>query len=226
MVKARMRQKFQRLEQAHAIERERQRIARDIHDDLGAGLTQILLQSSLASRETSGQTRTDLNQISDNTRELVRKMDEIVWAVTPEKDTLDSLVTYIGKFVQEFCAAVQIRCRMDLPAQLPNIAVSTEVRHSLFLAVKEAMNNIAKHAGATEASLQFKLQPDAFSFFITDDGVGLKTGNGQTQDRIFSGRGLQNIAQRLEKIGGTCVVSAAPDKGTQVELTVQINHKH
>src|SRR5207248_109216 len=116
VVKAKMKRKLQRLEQAHAIERERQRIARDIHDDLGAGLTQILLQSSLASREAGGQTQTDLNQISENTRELVRKMDEIVWAVTPEKDTLDSLVTYVGKFVQEFCAAAKIRCRMDLPA--------------------------------------------------------------------------------------------------------------
>ena len=224
-VKTRMRKKLERLEKAHAIQLERQRIARDIHDDLGAGLTQIMLQSSLASRDASGQTQTDLNEISDNTRELVRKMDEIVWAVTPEKDTLDSLITYIGKFVQEFCAAVQIRCRMDLPAQLPDIAVSTEIRHGLFLAVKEVMNNIAKHASATEASLQFKLQPDAVVFVITDDGVGLKAGNGQTQDRLFSGRGLQNLKQRLEMIGGTCIVSATPDRGTQVELSVRINRK-
>ena len=225
VVKAKMRRKLERLEQAHAVERERQRIARDIHDDLGAGLTQILLQSSLASCETSGQTRTDLNQISDNTRELVRKMDEIVWAVTPEKDTLDSLVTYVGKFVQEFCAATKIRCRMDLPAQLPDIAVSTDTRHGLFLAVKEAMNNVAKHAGATEVLLQFKLHPDAFSFVISDNGVGLNISDGPAQDRIFSGRGLQNLAQRLETLGGTCVVSAALGGGTQVKLTVRINNK-
>jgi ligand-binding sensor domain-containing protein/signal transduction histidine kinase len=225
IVKARMRKRLERLEQAHAIQLERQRIARDIHDDLGAGLTQILLQSSLASRETSGQTRTDLSQISDNTRELVRKMDEIVWAVTPEKDTLESLVTYVGKFVQEFCAATQLRCRMDLPAQLPDIAVSTEIRHSLFLAVKESMNNIAKHAGATEVSIQFMLQPDSFTFVISDNGVGLKAGNALDQDRIFSGQGLRNLAQRLGKIGGTYVISASPGGGTQVRLNVQMNHK-
>ena len=224
-VKAKMRRKLERLEQAHAVERERQRIARDIHDDLGAGLTQILLQSSLASRESSGQTQTDLNQISDNTRELVRKMDEIVWAVTPEKDTLDSLVTYVGKFVQEFCAATKIRCRMDLPAQLPDIAVSTETRHSVFLAIKEVMNNIAKHAGATEASLQLKLLPNAFTFVIRDDGVGLKASTSSAPDRLFSGRGLQNITQRLEKIGGAFVLSSDSGRGTQVELTVQINPK-
>jgi signal transduction histidine kinase len=226
IVMRRMRRELELLERKRAVERDRSRIAQDIHDELGAGLTQVLLQSSIASREASGQTQTDLNQISENTRELVRKMDEIVWAVTPEKDKLDSLVTYVGKFVQEFCAAVQIRCRLDLPAQLPDIAVSTEVRHGLFLAVKEAMNNIAKHASATEASIQLKLRPDAFTFIIRDDGVGLGTSSSHDQDRLFSGRGMQNITQRLEKIGGVCVVSAAPGKGTQVELTVRLNYKN
>ena len=119
-----LRHKLERLRQQRAVERERERIAKDIHDDLGAGLTQIMLQSSLAQREPPGQMQTDLGQISETARDLVRTMDEIVWAVDPENDTLDGLVTYIGKYVQDFSMAAKLRCRLDLPLDPPAITVS------------------------------------------------------------------------------------------------------
>ena len=221
-----LQKKLQHLNQQRAIERERERIAKDIHDDLGAGLTQIMLQSSLARRESDGQMQTDLTQISETARDLVRTMDEIVWAIDPENDTLDGLVTYVGKFVQEFLAVAKLRCRLDLPPQLPPIAVPAEARHNLFLAIKESLNNVVKHAQATEVSFQLKLHASAFTFAIKDNGCGFTADspneNIGAPDRIATGHGLRNLAQRLEEMGGKCVITSAPGQGTQVELTVPL----
>lgn len=219
-----LRQKLERLKQQRAIERERERIAKDIHDDLGAGLTQILLQSSLAQREAPGQMLTDLTQISETARDLVRAMDEIVWAINPENDTLDGLTTYLGKFVQDYCSLARLRCRLDLPPQLPAIPVSAETRHHLFLAIKEALTNVVKHSHATELSFQLRLQPDSFAFVIRDNGIGFTPGGAEPgarqPDRISSGHGLRNLARRLAEIGGRCTITAGPGQGTQIELAM------
>lgn len=217
-----LQRKLERLKQQHAVERERERIAKDIHDDLGAGLTQIMLQSSLARREPPERIQTDLQQISETARDLVRTMDEIVWAVNPENDTLDGLLTYISKFVQEFSAAAKLRCRLDLPPEPAAIAISADARHHIFLAVKEALNNVVKHSHATEVSLQLKLEPDALTLVIKDNGVGLISGNshGAAHDRLSSGHGLANLHRRLEGIGGKCTIESGPTEGTQVNLTI------
>lgn len=225
-VTRKLRRKLEQLRQRRALERERERIARDIHDDLGAGLTQILLQSSLARREPQEQIQTHLAQISGTARELVGAMDEIVWAINPENDTLEGLVTYVGKYVQEYVTQAGLRCRLDLPAQLPALVLSAEVRHNLFLAIKEVLNNAVKHAQAAEILFLLKMQPSGFSFVIKDDGRGFIPGavEMQTADgsRISSGHGLRNLVHRLEKIGGACTVRSKPGKGTEVELTVVI----
>ena len=224
-----LRRKLELLKQQRAIERERERIARDIHDDMGAGLTQIMLQSSLARFAPHDQTPAHLAQISETAHELVGAMDEIVWAINPENDTLDGLVTYIGKYFQEYVTQAGLRCRLDLPALLPLFTVSAEIRHNLFLAVKETLNNVVKHAAATEVLLQLKMQPPGFSFVIKDDGCGIDSNGNLTglkkTGRISSGRGLQNLVSRLEKIGGTCKISSEPDRGTEVELTVRLQNE-
>ena len=221
-----LRRKLEQLKQQRAIERERERIAKDIHDDLGAGLTQIMLQCALARREPQEQTQTHLAQISGTARELVGAMDEIVWAINPENDTLDGLVTYAGKFVQEYVTQAGLRCRLDLPAQLPALVLSAEMRHHLFLAIKEAVNNAIKHAQASEISFLLKMQPSGFSFVIKDDGRGFVPGAAETTSvdtgRVSSGYGLHNLAGRLEKIGGTCTIKSESGRGTEVELTVMI----
>jgi len=223
-----LRRKLERVNQQRAIERDRERIAKDIHDDLGAGLTQIMLQSALARRDSQEEIQTHLVQISDTARELVRTMDETVWAITPENDSLDGLVTYVGKFVQEYVTAAGLRCRLDLPAQVPFQAVSAEVRHNVFLAIKETINNSLKHAQATEIFLQLKLQPSAFTFVVRDNGRGFVLGSIAMPPadgvRISSGHGLRNLARRLEQIGGSCAIRSAPEQGTEVELTVMLQH--
>ena len=151
-------------------------------------------------------------------------MDKTVWAINPENDTLDGLVTYVGKYVQDFLTAAKLRCRLDLPPELPDIMISAEIRHNLFLAIKEALNNAVKHAFAQELLFQLQLQNDAFTFIIKDDGVGFipaaSTARRQSSSRTLSGYGLDNLPHRLEAIGGTCVINSKSGQGTRIELSI------
>ena len=168
----RLRRRLERLEWQRVIEGDRGRIARDIHDDLGAGLTQITLLSELARRESPHEMEAHLVQISDTARELTQAVDEIVWAVNPRQDTLDGLVSYICQFAQEYLTVAGILCRLDVPEHLPSLPLSADVRHNLFLAVKEALNNIVKHAQAREVRLRLIQEQGRLSFVIEDDGRG------------------------------------------------------
>lgn len=164
------------LEKLNAIEQERARIAKDIHDDLGASLTQIHLLSELAHGDL-GQPKVaeaHLRKISDTARALTRAMDEIVWAVNPHNDTLDSLMTYMTKYSHEYLGAAHIRCRIDIPTLLPQWPVSSETRHHLFMVLKESLNNIVKHAQPTEVWLRVTLHERAFTLAIEDNGCGMK----------------------------------------------------
>ncbi len=225
----RLHRKLERLRQQHAIEHERERIAKDIHDDLGAGLTQIMLQSSLARRAPPDKLQTDLVQISETARDMVKTMDEIVWAVDPENDSLESLASYVGKYAQDYLTAASLWCQLDLPTELPDIVMSAEVRHHVFLAIKETLNNVVKHAKATDVLFQLQLKNGVIAFIIKDNGVGFvpggtSSGNGASQSplRIASGHGLRHLPRRLEAIGGTYVVSSEPGRGTSVEIHIPI----
>ena len=229
VVMRKMRRQLEFVERQRAVERDRTRIAKDIHDDLGAGLTHISLLTELARRTPPEEANAHLGQISDMARELTRGMDEIVWAVDPQNDTLDGLLNYLCKFAQEYLSVAGIRCRLDLPAQMPPWGLRAEIRHNLFLAFKEALNNIVKHAGATEVWLKLDLGREEFTLTIEDNGRGLTPGNREKEPdsasssgRISSGRGLGNLEKRLASIGGRCVVTGQPEKGTRIEMTVNL----
>ncbi|HXC35977.1 MAG TPA: two-component regulator propeller domain-containing protein [Candidatus Acidoferrales bacterium] len=215
-----------RLEQQHAIEKDRARIAKDIHDDIGAGLTQITLLSELGRREPK-QSGAQLERISDAARDLTRAMDEIVWAVDPQRDTLVSLIDYISAYSEDFLRSAGIRCRMDFPAAVPAMQIDAEFRYNLFLALKETLNNIVKHAQATEVRLRLRLTPGVFTLAVEDNGHGFETNNGGKSsvsvDRINSGLGLPNLRKRLEAIGGRCVMESSHGNGTRVEMTIHLN---
>jgi ligand-binding sensor domain-containing protein/signal transduction histidine kinase len=222
----RLRRQLESLERQRAVERDRARIAKDIHDDLGAGLTQISLLSELARNDSPQETDTHLAQISERARELTRTMDEIVWAVNPQHDTLDSLTSYVCRFAQEYLNVAGVQCRLDVPALLPALPLTPEVRHHLFLAVKEALNNVVKHARAHEVWLRLTPLPNGFSLVIEDDGVGVDATDARASrlgsERVSSGQGLDNLARRLDAIGGRCVVQSQPGGGTRVEMTVSL----
>jgi len=221
----RIRRELEQVERQRAIERDRTRIAKDIHDDLGAGLTHIALLSEMAKPSAGEDTQTQLSQITEVARELTTNMDEIVWAIDPQNDSLDALITYVSKFTQDYLGAAQIRCRLDVPAQLPEHQLQAEVRHNLFLAVKEALNNVVKHARATEVWLRVSVQPDAFTVVVADNGRGLVAAAGDDRSRVgrvSPGQGLKNLEKRLAAAGGRCEVAEMAGGGTRVEFTVPL----
>jgi signal transduction histidine kinase len=222
-----MRRKLEILERQRAIENERTRIAKDIHDDLGATLTRITMLSDPLRGEADATEAVpdNISQIHDTARELTRAMDEIVWAINPQHDTLDSLVTYLEKFAQDFLRAAGMRCRLDVPMEFRSVQLSAEVRHNLFLAFKEAINNAVKHSGGNEVRITLGVLPDAFALTIEDNGHGVLLGaNGKAATnssvRLVSGDGLANMRRRLERVGGQCDIQSSPGLGTKVTFTV------
>jgi signal transduction histidine kinase/ligand-binding sensor domain-containing protein len=221
----RMRRKLERLARAHELERERARIAQDIHDDLGASLTRIgmLSESAAGDWQHPQEAIASLKQIQTTTRELTRAMDEIVWAVNPRHDTLDSLTDYISRFAQDFLGTAQIRCRLALPLQIPDCSVRSEVRHNLFLAFKETLHNAVKHSGANEVRISLQLVPGGFMLAVADNGSGFGLEHevaGPERSRPAPGNGLGNIRSRLAQIQGRAEIHSALGEGTRVELFV------
>ena len=226
----RMRYKLARLERQRAIEYERARIARDIHDDLGSHLTRItmLSESARGDLDHPAEAGADLDRIYHTARELTRAMDEIVWAVNPKFDTLEGLVNYLEKFAQDFLATAGLRCRLDMPVQFPPWPLTSEVRHNLFLAFKEALNNVVKHAAASEVRIALTLTPAGFELTVEDNGrgftpVGSKARSPAPSDRFASGNGLENMPRRLEEAGGRCDIRSATGKGTTIVFVVPVS---
>jgi signal transduction histidine kinase/ligand-binding sensor domain-containing protein len=221
----RMRRKLERLERQRTLERERGRIAQDIHDDLGASLTRISMLSQTARSEPqkTQQVGSCLDQIYTTARELTRALGEIVWAINPQHDRLDSLATYLEKFAQDYLRAGGIRCRLDLPLQIPSCPLSAEIRHNLFLAFKEAVNNILRHSAATEVRLSLRIESHAFLWEIEDNGRGFDPEAAElAQPGGASGNGLRNMRRRLREFGGRFEIHSAPGKGTRIVLIVPL----
>lgn len=223
VTRRRMQRQIEAIERQHELERERARIAQDIHDDVGASLSRIAMLSQPARSDLAEPERAAamLSRIYATAREVTRSLDEIVWAIDPRHDTLDSLVDYMGKFAQSFLAPANLRCRLDLPADVPAWPLTAEIRHNLFLAFKEALNNAVKHAGASEVRIALRVDTDSFVIAVKDNGTGLTSAAASTQaDRIASGHGLTNMQARLARIGGRCEIASEHGQGTSVSFIV------
>ncbi len=207
------------LEQQHAVEKERARIAQDMHDDLGANLTQICVLSELARRDSAQPQRVaaHTNAISDTARELVQSMDEIVWSANPRNDNLRRLAGYIFQYAENFLAPTPVRGRFEQPVALPELPLSAELRHDIFLAVKEALNNVVKHSQASEVWVRVKLAGGKLEIDIEDNGRGFAAENG----RPF-GNGLANMQKRVESAGGCFTATSAPGAGTKIKIIVAV----
>lgn len=216
--KARIR--LRHLELAHAMEAERARIARDIHDDIGAGLTEIGLTSELV--EDPGLSAADVRQfaheISVRSRELVAGMDEIVWAINPRNDTLRSSLAYFSQFADRMFKPTGISCRIEVPPNLAEFPLGSEQRHNFFLGFKEALNNILKHAQASEVRIRAQLEAGEFVLMVADNGVGFAAvPAGEAQD------GLVNLKDRMAKIGGRCEIRSEPGRGTTLTFRLPLS---
>jgi signal transduction histidine kinase len=205
-------------ERQHALDQERARIAKDLHDDLGANLTQIvfLCQRVEVTRNEDGKEVSHwFNLIPETARRTIQSLDEIVWAINPRHDSLESLANYLSQFAQEHLTLAQVRCVLDVPMVLPTLALTAEVRHNLLLTVREALQNVVNHSAATEVQLTLKLVDEGISIKITDDGKGFEVAKASSD-----GNGLHNMRRRLEEIGGKFEINSQPGKGTTVSLFV------
>ena len=221
----RMQTRLEEIERQRAVERERTRIARDIHDDLGANLTQIALLSELAQTDMDnpGQAKTHLRQIFSAARSMTRQLDEIVWAVDPENDSLEATINYICKFAQDYLGLAGLRCRLEVPETFPRLTVSSAERHNLFLVVKETLNNIVKHAQAGEVWLRIQQDAEALTLVIEDNGKGfVKEAQAEPTLTGTGGHGIQNMKKRMARIGTRFEQQSEPGKGTLVRLILPL----
>ncbi|MDB6174308.1 MAG: two component regulator propeller/histidine kinase domain protein [Chthoniobacteraceae bacterium] len=219
LTRRRLQRRLLLVEQQFALERERSRIARDIHDDLGANLTQISMLSALGceQRDKPALVEEHFNAIAATAGDLVQAMDAIVWAVNPRHNTLESLARYITRFAEDFFTHTPVRLRLDVPMQLPEAALRSEVRHNLFLAAKEALNNALRHAAPTEVRLRLAVEGGQLILHVEDNGRGFLPG---TEDS--DGNGLGNLRRRLAECAGTCEIVSAPGQGTRILFSIPL----
>ena len=210
--------RLQRAEQERTLERERARIAQDLHDDLGSSLTRLTLLSGLvkADKDNPEQVELHADKLSHAADQTVRALEEIVWAVRPGSDTLQSLIDYTTHFANELFEGNSARCRMDLPGNLPALPLPPEMRHNIFLIVKEALTNALKHSGAGEVQVQARLDGPTLQILVADNGKGFEPGS------LADGRrnGLGNMRRRAAAMNATLDVQSTPGKGTKVALSV------
>ena len=218
--KAKVRRKLERQEQAHAVELERARIARDFHDDIGASLSHMIVLSELvkADKTHPREVEAHATKIGSTAQKAVRGLGTIIWAVNPRNDTLDSLVQYISQYAYDFFQASQIACHLDLPTEVPSIQLTAEVRHNLFMVTKEALNNILKHSQASEVHLCLTVQDGVLEIRVEDNGRGFETAVTATSQRS----GLANMRQRTQLIGAILHIESQPGKGSSIR--VQMNY--
>jgi ligand-binding sensor domain-containing protein/signal transduction histidine kinase len=211
----RLRRRLRSLEEQTTLDRERARIARDMHDDLGSRLTHLTLLVELAQRAAVDNRDARLNQIASTVRRASESLDEIVWAVNPGNDVFPRLIHYVSQYAVEFLGVAGIRCRIDLPDRLPNRAISPELRHNLFLVLKEALTNVARHAQATEVWLRATIGNDGFTLMIEDNGRGFS-------EAPDDGRadGLRNMQTRMKDCGGRLEITSAPGAGARLLLVI------
>jgi signal transduction histidine kinase len=208
------------VQQQHELEKERTRIARDIHDELGAMLTEISLLSALGQKHEREpeEMGANLRRISESAREAVQTVDGIVWAVNPRNDALDHVANYLVHFAEDLFLLTPTRCRLDFPPFVPPRAVGAQQRHHFLLAVKEACNNVARHSRAAEVWVRMNLTDRELSLTIEDNGCGFDL-KAVPPDHD----GLLNMRQRMADLGGRLDLTTEPGHGTRVTFTVPLD---
>ncbi|GAA4319993.1 histidine kinase [Flaviaesturariibacter amylovorans] len=204
-----------RLEQERALEAERNRISKDMHDEIGSGLTQIALLSELMQVQERSREELirDVASISASARRLVQNMGEIVWTLNPQFDSLENLLAFLREQARAYFEPFDIELQLHFPDALPPVRLSNEQRRNLFLVAKEAWNNAFKHAGAHRIVIALQVEPALLRFSVHDDGAGMPAA-------VRAGaNGLRNMEKRMLEIGGEFGVQSGP-RGTTVSFSL------
>jgi signal transduction histidine kinase len=193
---------------------ERVRISKEIHDDLGSSLTTISLLSEILKTKIDETKIPEVNKISLTSARMVDSMNEIVWALNIQNDTLDSLVAFIRKYARDFLQDTPIKLVFEENVT-QDFSLQGNVRRSIYLVVKEAINNVVKHADAQNVKLNIQADNEKLSIIIEDDGKGLN----EAKKSIF-GNGLKNMKQRMEDIGGSFEINHSNGFKVQIEYSL------
>jgi signal transduction histidine kinase len=201
------------------LQRERARIAMDIHDDIGSRITQLVLtgedvQEALPEDST---VRMQLGKIWDDARKVLSSIDEILWALNPRLDTLRDFADYICDYTQKYLAPSGIECVFEVDSQMKLAAADMPLRRSLLMAIKETLNNTVKYSGATELQLKIERQHQHLVVVVRDNGRGFDPA------AIKPGRhGLGNLSRRMQELGGSCQIASQPGQGCRIEFRIPL----
>lgn len=203
------------LERQHALNTERMRISKDVHDDIGSGLSKIALLSALANRklkENELQSR-DIDNISIISKQLVDNMHDLVWVLNPENTKLDNLVSRIREYCADYLDVSDVPYTLSFPDSVPSFSIHGVVQRNVFFTVKEALNNCMKYSKATYINISLSLQNDFLEVNVKDDGIGFAANEAQ-------GNGLRNMKNRIEQIKGRFIVQSSIGSGTTITFII------
>lgn len=198
---------------------ERARIARDIHDELGARLTELALEGEVIQTElpAGAAVRPKLEALCEKARAVSGAMDEVVWMVNSRRDTLRDFANFACRHAQRFLTSSPIRCRLDVDADLPDVVFELPLRRNLLLGVKEALNNAVKYSKADELFLRIHSRGQTLFVTVEDNGAGFDL---ELADSVRNG--LTNMTERMQEVGGRCRITTKPGAGCQVEFQVPL----
>jgi signal transduction histidine kinase len=190
-----------------------------MHDEIGSSLTQVAILSEIMKKQTGNpeEMMKLVDRISSISGNVVDDMGEIIWAMNPKNDDLNSFTSYLRQFASEYLAASEIKAEFSFPDEYPQVPMTSEQRRNVFLVVKEALHNIVKHSGASRISLALHWTNGKLEMIIEDNGKGFEPG-----DSISIGNGLTNMKKRVETLGGSFVLTSEPGKGTRVHFSVSL----
>jgi signal transduction histidine kinase len=214
-----LRLKLERMELQQSLEHERRRIARDLHDELGARLTSIALQGELAMRgeKIPAVAKAEIGSLAVRVRQLINATDEVIWTTDPGNDSLPNLVEFLCDYIERFLTPAGIHYRLDIPADLPPVPIQSQTRHHFLLAVKETINNAVRHASAKLLMVRLTIEGGLLTLVISDDGIGF-----DVQHARPGGNGLDNIQNRMASVNGRAEIDSIIGKGTTTTLTMPL----
>jgi signal transduction histidine kinase len=212
-------QERQRAERQRLIELERTRVAQDLHDELGATLTEVSMLGALARTPSLPAESKEryLDQLTRVSRSLVATLDEIVWAVNPKYDSVASLASYYSLFAQRFLNLADMACRLQVADSFPATPLDSRLRHGVFLAFREALNNAVRHSGATEVRIAMEVVANQLNIAVADNGKGFALGA-----NLPGSDGMASMQQRMQKLGGACEIMSQPGVGTTVTFRLPL----
>ena len=213
----RYKRRLAQAETRNAVERERLRISQDMHDDIGGLLTRVTMLSDMGqSQADAACAQQQFERIGSQVRAAVVALDEIVWATNPKDDNLPRFAEYVGRYADECFEDCAVRCWQEIPTNLPNLPLRADVRHNIFLAIKEALHNVLKHSGASEVWLRLELSGDMVCLKIEDNGRGLPL------VMVTGGNGMDNMHSRLAECGGTVELVSSPGQGVKIRFAFPV----